>query len=187
MCKEKIAIVDSNSLHGQALALADKAEAFAKSLVQEHGTVIDDEKHRSDKSPSGRLKSELLQECPVANCPVSLGDTVTFINDAGVEFDGLTVIGFCEPIGTGRYIHLDTECWWMPKRADQIKLSAKKSSSELAMFLNELADLTEKYGVVIDYTKDDDGLHFSTQSESTAVMALSSDCYRSKAEELMKN
>ncbi|BEI26573.1 hypothetical protein [Vibrio fluvialis] len=57
---------------------------------------------------------------------------------------------------------------------------------DLAMFLQELADLTEKYGVEIDYTKDDDGLHFSTQSETTSVMAFSSDDYRRKAEELMK-
>lgn len=55
-------------------------------------------------------------------CPFHIGDKVTFTNSYGCEFKNLTVIGFDhEPINN-RIVHLDSECWWFPKKLTQLKL-----------------------------------------------------------------
>jgi len=71
---------------------------------------------------------------PVKNCPVSVGDTVTFTNEFGVAFEGFKVIGFAENAQFyGRYIHIskasghtiaveDYGSYWFPVRPDELAL-----------------------------------------------------------------
>ena len=68
---------------------------------------------------------QLAQTAPCA-CAFKLGDRVSFTNDQGVTFEGLHVIGF-EAVCPGeevreRFIHLDTCCYWFPKRPDQLTM-----------------------------------------------------------------
>lgn len=127
MCKKDITIVDGQDLLGRALALADKADAFAKELLQEQGTVIEDDRgwheHYIEKALGGMKKSELVQVSPLLPlCHFKAGDKVTFTNAAGVEFKGRTILGFSELTKWGQCIHLDTESWWVPHSPEEIKL-----------------------------------------------------------------
>ena len=63
-----------------------------------------------------QVKARCLKT-PHRDAPTSLkiGDKVTFTNPAGVEFTGLTVIGFCNPADLhGRSVHLNFDCYWFP-------------------------------------------------------------------------
>lgn len=62
-----------------------------------------------------------LSKVPNQPTTFKLGDKVTFTNDQGVKFKGNKVIGFCDE-GNERFIHIDTDCYWFPKRPDQLTL-----------------------------------------------------------------
>lgn len=66
------------------------------------------------------FKNGLRKDAPVL-CDFEVGDKVTFTNDYGVSFDGLEVIGFSDDdTFYGRFIHLDTDCYWFPVSPDSI-------------------------------------------------------------------
>lgn len=50
-----------------------------------------------------------------------IGDKVTFTNENGVVFEGHQVIGFTEDEFNGRLVHIDTDCYWMPKTPKSLK------------------------------------------------------------------
>ena len=66
-----------------------------------------------------------LSLTPPIPCDFAVGDKVTFTNDYGVSFEGLTVIGFAKDTGLyGRFIHLDTDCYWFPKKPESLTKEA---------------------------------------------------------------
>ena len=66
------------------------------------------------------LKSE-----PPFLCDFKVGDKVTFINDYEIEFPDHIVVGFGydDLIFNNRFIFIDTDSYWFPVRADQLKKS----------------------------------------------------------------
>jgi hypothetical protein len=62
-----------------------------------------------------------LKKASPFECEFSVGDVVTFTNDYGVPFEGLTILGFTDKPLHGRFIHLDTDSWWLPVRPDSLK------------------------------------------------------------------
>ncbi len=74
--------------------------------------------------PKYPVPKDAVQVPPVP-CDFQVGDLVTFTNEYGVSFTGLTVVGFTPEIDShlpDRFIYLDTSCWWFPKKADQLTL-----------------------------------------------------------------
>lgn len=65
--------------------------------------------------------STLLKEPPIP-CDFKVGDKVSFTNEYGITFKGYTVIGFAplEDHFNGRFIHLDKEAWWFPKKPESL-------------------------------------------------------------------
>jgi len=63
-----------------------------------------------------------LNGVPPVECSFRLGDKVRFVNDYGAEFE-LQVIGFADAVSkTGRFIHLDSGCWWFPVRPSSLTI-----------------------------------------------------------------
>lgn len=67
-----------------------------------------------------------LSSTPPEPCDLSVGDVVTFTNDYEVVFAGLKVIGFARKDDwfyqkSGRFIHIDTDCFWLQKKREQLK------------------------------------------------------------------
>lgn len=69
-----------------------------------------------------------LEKEPPFPCDLKVGDTVTFTNDYGVSFHGLKVTGFAkkEDCEYGRFIFLNTSCYWFPKTLEQVTLEKRK-------------------------------------------------------------
>ena len=71
------------------------------------------------------VKNE-LSPVPPAECAFKTGDTVTFTNEYGVKFEGLTVIGFEKEINPeflpNRFVYLNTSCYWFPKSPESLTL-----------------------------------------------------------------
>ena len=67
-----------------------------------------------------------LSKFPPIGCDFKLGDTVTFTNDYGVKFEGLTVIGFEKEIDPdflpNRFVYLNTSCYWFPTSPESLTL-----------------------------------------------------------------
>ncbi len=64
--------------------------------------------------------SSLQTLCPF-NSGFNVGDGVTFTNEFGVSFKGLTVIGFSAPsYEGGGWIHLNTDSYWFPHKPDEL-------------------------------------------------------------------
>lgn len=76
-----------------------------------------------------------LQPVPPVECGLKVGDTVTYTNEYGVKFAGLHIVGFgktangMEPTKNhptpgllGRFVYIDTSCYWFPKRPDELTL-----------------------------------------------------------------
>ena len=67
-----------------------------------------------------------LSPVPPAECAFKTGDTVTFTNEYGVKFEGLTVIGFEKKINPdflpNCFIYLNTSCYWFPKSPESLTL-----------------------------------------------------------------
>lgn len=64
-----------------------------------------------------------LSNIPPEGCAFNVGDMVTFVNDYGVSFEGLRIIGFDAPCyENGGYIYLDYDCYWFPQKAESLKL-----------------------------------------------------------------
>lgn len=71
-----------------------------------------------------QVKAELLMQ-PPEGCDLKVGDKVTYTNDYGVSFHGLTVIGFAKEPCNGRFVHLDTDSYWFPVKPESLtKVSA---------------------------------------------------------------
>lgn len=77
------------------------------------------------QSVQDMVKNE-LQPIPPAECAFKTGDTVTFTNDCGVKFEGLTVIGFEKEMNPdflpNRFVYLNTSCYWFPKSPESLAL-----------------------------------------------------------------
>lgn len=52
---------------------------------------------------------------------LKVGDIVTFTNDYGAEFGGLEVLGFSTNPLSGRDVFLNSDCYWMPKKATSLR------------------------------------------------------------------
>ena len=54
-----------------------------------------------------------------------IGDEVTYTNDQGVVFPGHIIIGFSRDILPDKFVHIDTDCYWMPKRYSNLVITKK--------------------------------------------------------------
>jgi len=68
--------------------------------------------------------AQALLKTPPEKTDFKIGDKVTFINDYGVHFNNLTVIGYSDDIlyRYGKFIHLDSDSYWYPHSPDQLTL-----------------------------------------------------------------
>lgn len=64
-----------------------------------------------------------MQRTPPIPCEFKPGDRVIFTNDYGVQFHQ-RVRGFAKDVWDGRFVYLDTSCWWFPKRPSQLQDAA---------------------------------------------------------------
>lgn len=56
--------------------------------------------------------SKLKKESPVET-QFKVGQNIAFVNDYGVIFDDLTIIGFADDDSFyGKFIHLNSDCYW---------------------------------------------------------------------------
>lgn len=79
--------------------------------------------------------TETLKKTPPVECDFQVGDTVEFTNDQGVVFTTsgihelkvngfrapLKVIGFADEVWQGRFVHLNTSCYWFPKEPEALR------------------------------------------------------------------
>lgn len=64
--------------------------------------------------------SQLAIEPPL-KCAFKVGQKVTFVNEYGVSFPGHTITGFAKSNSFyGRFIHLDTDAYWMPAHPSNV-------------------------------------------------------------------
>lgn len=65
-----------------------------------------------------QVKASLSPVPVIAESKFKVGDKVTFINANGLEFSGLTVIGFDDGSGIlceyEKHIYLDSDAYWFP-------------------------------------------------------------------------
>lgn len=77
-----------------------------------------------------------LSQLPARPTRLEVGDKVTYTNDQGCVFSDKTIIGFKEHEGLNdRFIHIDTDCYWMPVKECSLEL-------ELSALLANQCDLT---------------------------------------------
>lgn len=57
---------------------------------------------------------------PPIPCEFAVGDSVTFINDYGVEFPHQTVTGFSPTPEYGRFVYFDSASWWFAAKPEQL-------------------------------------------------------------------
>ncbi|CAM4134799.1 hypothetical protein [Kerstersia similis] len=70
-----------------------------------------------------------LRQTPPVPCSLSVGDTVTFTNEAGLSFEGMKIIGFADDDSFhGRFIHfvgpVHPGAYWFPCRPDELSRTA---------------------------------------------------------------
>jgi len=66
-----------------------------------------------------------LSDTPLNGEPFAKGDKVTFTNDYGVKFPGLTVIGFSNEIyDNSGTIYLNYDCYWYPTKPETLTKEA---------------------------------------------------------------
>ena len=61
-----------------------------------------------------------IQPVPPVACEFRPGDRVLFTNDYGATFER-TVVGFSPTVNYGRFVYLDTDCWWFPVDPSSLK------------------------------------------------------------------
>lgn len=66
-------------------------------------------------------KERLSQSSPLP-CDFKVGDVVTFTNEYGISFEGLTVMGFLESELKERFIYLNTDAYWFPHKPSELVL-----------------------------------------------------------------
>ena len=57
------------------------------------------------------LYADALSTPPVS-CDLAVGDLVTMVNAAGIEFQNLVITGFAPEVEGGRFVYLDKDSWW---------------------------------------------------------------------------
>lgn len=63
-----------------------------------------------------------LKKTPPIETDFVVGQKVAFVNDYGVIFDDLTIIGFADDDSfQGRFIHLNSDCYWFPVRPANLR------------------------------------------------------------------
>lgn len=93
-----------------------------------------------DTSPGQHLEKSDLSAVAFETCDFKIGDTVTYTNDAGVAFKGLTVLGFSKPHPNGRTVHLDKDAWWFPVNPNALSL---ETASTFTQSISKIAECTE--------------------------------------------
>lgn len=77
-----------------------------------------------------------LSQTPTRPTKLEVGDKVTYTNDQGCVFPNKTIIGFKEYTDLNdRFIHLNTDCYWMPVKECSLEL-------ELPALLSNQCELT---------------------------------------------
>lgn len=106
----------------------------------------------SEQKKIEEFKKGLLHQSLIP-CEIKVGDFVTFTNEFGVFFrQPIKVIGFddgCEP---ERFIYTDSEVWWFPSRASELKLVEKTSTG--CLLVRELT-MQSMNGFEYDLIEDD--------------------------------
>lgn len=78
-----------------------------------------------------KFVSELKKESPVET-QFKVGQKIAFVNDYGVIFDDLQIIGFADDDSFyGRFIYLDSDCYWMPVRLDNLRVIDENGKYEI--------------------------------------------------------
>jgi len=61
-----------------------------------------------------------------------IGQAVAFVNEFGVIFDDLTIMGFADDDSfQGRFIHLNTDCYWFPVAPGSLRVIDEHGNYEI--------------------------------------------------------
>lgn len=82
------------------------------------------------------VKHELSSVSPI-ECEFKVGDTVNFINDYGIKFEGFKIIGFSKIINPDfrpeSFIYLDWPCYWFATSPLKITLENRHAPREFKL------------------------------------------------------
>ncbi|GIU21088.1 hypothetical protein [Shewanella sp. MBTL60-007] len=94
------------------------------------------------------FKESLPKTAPIA-CEFTVGDWVTFTNEAGVFFrKPIQVIGFDNDLELNdRFIYTESDAWWFPSKA--CELNAVEKSATGCLIVRELTMLTTSHEIEI--------------------------------------
>ena len=75
--------------------------------------------------------SKLKKESPVET-EFKVGQNIAFVNDYGVIFDDLTIIGFADDDSFyGNFIHLNKDCYWFPASPGSLRVIDENGKYEI--------------------------------------------------------
>lgn len=86
------------------------------------------------------LNIEMMAKPPI-KCDLSIGKEVIFTNEYGVSFYGLKVIGYSEEVEHGRFLHLNTDCYWFPVSRSSLQSMSFEKQMNLLNTLKSYCDM----------------------------------------------
>ena len=73
-----------------------------------------------------------LQKTPPVPTEFKIGQPVAYVNEYGVIFDDMTVMGYADDNEfQGRFIHLNTDCYWMAVHPADLRVIAEDGKYEI--------------------------------------------------------
>ena len=75
----------------------------------------------------------------IDGCDLNVGDIVTFTNTFGVSFEGLKVLGFCDPSDDSRKrcVYLSFDCYWFPVGVSELKREKSPAAQKVLALMDE--------------------------------------------------
>lgn len=75
---------------------------------------------------------EGLRKTPPVPTEFEIGQAVAFVNEFGVIFDDMTVMGYADDdLFQGRFIHLNSDCYWFPVRPASLRVIDEDGKYEI--------------------------------------------------------
>lgn len=73
-----------------------------------------------------------LKTTPPVDTEFQVGQNVAFVNDYGVIFDDLTIIGFADDASFyGKFIHLNSDSYWFPASPGSLRVIDENGKYEI--------------------------------------------------------
>jgi hypothetical protein len=73
-----------------------------------------------------------IRKTPPVETEFAVGQVVAFVNDYGVIFDNLTIVGFADDDSFyGRFIYLDSDSYWFPVHPGSLRVIDEDGKYEI--------------------------------------------------------